>query len=1514
MEISEEGQTTNIDGKEWILVIEKKYRIKLLPKNSNGDLIDYIEGFEYSLSGSDNIKIVSINHSQSFAIIETIGKGKGKINASIIKNNKNELSPSITAQHEIDVTEPIKASPSELNLLYIPGADIHKSLISVIGGSGQYEWTSDNQHASVDKNGVVSAHTLGKSIITVFDSKNKKNFATITVFVNEIGSIKLNQNSSEVLVGGSILSVASILDVKGNQFSSCQRIPLRWSVGKAFSMSSEAASSGNQCFAKIFVAENQGSATITAEVPGLPKIKGESLIFSHPPLSLASSSEILLTVGSSAESKFIGGPVPWPQDKSLFIVRAQANTQSKDAVIVSTRVNYSPFEVYVLATCRLHGTHSISVVTSNKVHPGNPTPVFSTASFNVECRPPGSLEVSVQGDSTSELPNCSGVGVLFPEGVSSSVMRVGSLRSVSARILSDDGRKFTNHSSLVLEWRSSSPSVAEWKGPSTLTTSSTTTANSLLEKTLVMGRGTGSTEVQVLVSRYDKAYLSAAGNAPIPVVSFTNLSKKSLIQTTTEISLTTEKTRLFNHKSESTIVRGVGGTGRFSFTLNNEKVARIETIGNDAVRVFPLSSGTVRIVASDLCLPEISPASIPVMISDVSSVHLEVPRVVSVTDSELPATFTITDTEGNNLEEHWISLLEPQLVVEGGSAVLPQNKLPSSGSFMIKCVEPGLVATRVSIQTTSVRFDSNPVHVEVYAPFHVSPREVTVSLGSKAMFTLSGGPQINKVKSSLTSNASSVAEPILSGNSLQVIALSGGVASIRVNLVDPSNPSTIYGSDTVTVTVSLLTGIRLHSTIHELIVGEKSMLKLRVEGLGGESPIEITRNLGIRLQWSLDNQKVARLVNVYHESGMAPNDDLPLGLLVEALQPGTVTITAKVSSSDNSIFSKAYSHMTASFVVTVSEKFQITSPLVLHMMPGAESTITTNRDVEKERVGSRIIFRALGSDCGKENLPAEVSDRGIIRAKSVGSMLVAISLSGSSETLNIVTVHVAEPMHLNAIPVDFKSRELAQGQSLLVRVIFRSQSGVELISPSMPLQATSDKKDILQIKRNESDSRLFTILGETLGESVVRFSSDAHPQLDDYILIKVGSDISPLSPLVHVGGTINFRLWSDPQGKLRSGRWSSDNEKVIRINPDTGVAQAISEGVCTVSHKTSNGGDVSLTSVSVVKAAEIVEEAQTALDSARGISLLIKSQGGASLLDSQEIQNNLMISCDILPFGNEKIVLAKASYVHSDKSRGHECVVTLQNPLPLLNVKFPEITLVATVKDSKGSQLARTEIPVLFDPGFALAESEVILSRDHPSQRLFVNYATGAFSMTSSDPSRVSVSHVPVNNPFVECFDVSLVNPSQHSKVDGIKLFLSDPAKSKTQILPVLSSRSSSSSSTSSTPSTLSSSTTTTHNNPTITPEDVGPVRILSDGRATAVPWRLIVVMIAAAVALWFAFGHKQVPEFTPLQLTPKNANNNATASTTQAQTPAAPASTTRTPSRMTPIASGSTKSASIIN
>lgn len=80
-----------VEGKEWILVSGKKYTLNLIPKDANGEKLDYTEGYEYEILGKDqnnhNFKVVSIDHKKGVAIIEALNTGKCEIQAKIIKNN-----------------------------------------------------------------------------------------------------------------------------------------------------------------------------------------------------------------------------------------------------------------------------------------------------------------------------------------------------------------------------------------------------------------------------------------------------------------------------------------------------------------------------------------------------------------------------------------------------------------------------------------------------------------------------------------------------------------------------------------------------------------------------------------------------------------------------------------------------------------------------------------------------------------------------------------------------------------------------------------------------------------------------------------------------------------------------------------------------------------------------------------------------------------------------------------------------------------------------------------------------------------------------------------------------------------------------------------------------------------------------------------------------------------------------------------------------------------------------------
>lgn len=116
-----------------------------------------------------------------------------------------------------------------------------------------------------------------------------------------------------------------------------------------------------------------------------------------------------------------------------------------------------------------------------------------------------------------------------------------------------------------------------------------------------------------------------------------------------------------------------------------------------------------------------------------------------------------------------------------------------------------------------------------------------------------------------------------------------------------------------------------------------------------------------------------------------------------------------------------------------------------------------------------------------------------------------------------------------------------------------------------------------------SSNATYTIKAAKQGNAILRIVMLSNPRISDYVRIRVGYAILPSLATVHLGSKVCFttHLTED-----KPGWWSTEDEGIIRIQPETGVAVALSTGRAIIYHKIQDVIDTH-TEIAVTKVHEV---------------------------------------------------------------------------------------------------------------------------------------------------------------------------------------------------------------------------------------------------------------------------------------------------------------------------------------
>ena len=191
--------------------------------------------------------------------------------------------------------------------------------------------------------------------------------------------------------------------------------------------------------------------TIQYSLPTLV-LETSIIIASYPPLTPVDPPDIaILSLGSSYDFLFEGGPAPWVLDKSKYHQELAAD--QPEWVGLYGRGNGVGAGQHVWrVVCRSLGEQSLTLNVGNGPTLKNAHPASETAVVRVSCALPVSMTMTPVVDLSDECPllQSTNQNTRFP-------VKAGQALELDVKVFDEENRAFRNFSSLEWTWRSSDP-------------------------------------------------------------------------------------------------------------------------------------------------------------------------------------------------------------------------------------------------------------------------------------------------------------------------------------------------------------------------------------------------------------------------------------------------------------------------------------------------------------------------------------------------------------------------------------------------------------------------------------------------------------------------------------------------------------------------------------------------------------------------------------------------------------------------------------------------------------------------------------------------------------------------------------------------------------------------------------------------------------------------------------------------------------------------------------------------
>uniref|UniRef100_A0A672RZ39 Nucleoporin 210 n=1 Tax=Sinocyclocheilus grahami TaxID=75366 RepID=A0A672RZ39_SINGR len=656
---------------------------------------------------------------------------------------------------------------------------------------------------------------------------------------------------------------------------------------------------------------------------------------------------------------------------------------------------------------------------------------------------------------------------------------------------------------------------------------------------------------------------------------------------------------------------------------------------------------------------------------------------------------------------------------------LPDSSEEDTATFLVK----GLVIGQTSVSAVVIdkngrKITSAPQQIEVFPPFRLLPRKVTLIVGAMMQITSEGGPQ---PQSNILFSLSH--ESIASVSSLgHVKGLSVGNMSVTgvVQAVDTETGKLVVVSkDQVDVEVVQLKAIRIRAPITRMKTG--TLMPVYVMGLtSSQTPFSFGNALpGLTFHWSVTKRDVLDVHTRHAEASVQLSAEHNFAMSVFGRSKGRTGLRVMVKASvplaghlqDSAL------ELHDEIQIQVYEKLQLLNPEVhveeILMSPNSLLKLQTNRD----GLGS-LSYRVL--DCPDRAALLQVDDKGHLTSGSLtGTASLQISSQeafGVNQTIIVaVKVVTVSYLRLSTSPVMYTSNREAVsaiplGAVLTFSVHFHDSTGETLHSHNSMLSFSTNRDDLVQVGKGSSNGTL-TVRTVNVGLTLLGVWDSEQAGLADFLALPVQHAIHPAeAQRLVVGDVVCFSAqFVNQEGA--SGVWSSSSSALLEIDPRTGAAVARDKGTVTVYYEIPG-------QLSTYREVRLIT----------WTSVLIEGASRTSVSDSMALLHpESSVSCQ-LRFTSSAVDFSPHDVYHThtafDASTGfYSCSLSFKpmsdQQVKVLSLSMTEVEVRAGVQGSlfSGEQLS-VQLPV--SPGIYADQTDIILSNQHPSAELTIYGTAGA--------------------------------------------------------------------------------------------------------------------------------------------------------------------------------------------
>ncbi|XP_060036296.1 nuclear pore membrane glycoprotein 210 isoform X2 [Erinaceus europaeus] len=1427
-------------GDRWVLETGRLYEVTVDVLDKAGNKVHLSDNTRVDTTlPPEFFEVVLSSQNGSYHHIRALKRGQTAIEAALTSvvdqdGGVHTLRVPIWNQQEVEIHVPITLHPNILTFPWQPKTGAYQYTIQALGGSGNFSWSSSSYVvATVTVKGVMTTGSdVGLSVIQAHDMQNPLHFGEMKVYVIEPSSMEFAPCQVEARVGQTLelpLRISGLMPGAAGELvtlSDCSHFDLAVEVenhGVFQPLPGWLAPGAEHCSGVRVRAEAQGyTALLVSYRHGHVHLSARVTIAAHLPLQAVDPSSVaLVTLGSSKEMLFEGGPRPWVLEPSKFFRNVTSeDTDSIGLALLGAPAPRNSQQHWVLVTCRALGEQVIALTVGNKPSLTNPFPVLEPAVVKLLCAPPSRLTLlpvyaSPQLDLACPLLQHN-----------KQVAPVSSHRDPLLALAAYDqqGRRFDNFSSLSVQWESSRPLLAsvEPEPPMRLVSRDEGGGQKKLLglQAISVHQASGTTAVTSTATGYQWSHLDAAGVKQLndPLVPVSASIELILVE---DVRVSPREVTIYNHPGVQAELHIREGSGYFFLNTSATDVVQVayqEARGTAVVR--PLLPGTATVMIHDLCLAFPAPAQADVHVSDIQELYVRVVDKVEI-GKTVKAFVRVLDAHKKPFLAEYFSFMDLKLRAASQIvSLVPLDEAPDNytATFRVHGVAIGQTSlTAIVTDKAGQRINSAPQQIEVFPPFRLVPRKVTLIIGATMQVTSEGGPQpqSNILFSVSDGNVAGVSDVgLVQGRAVGNCTVAGIVQAVDAE----TGKLVVVSQDLVEVEVLLLQAVRIRAPITRMRTG--TQMPVYITGITNkQNPFSFGNAMpGLTFHWSVTKRDVLDIRGRHHEASirLPAQHNFAMNVLGRAKGRTGLRVVVRALDPTAGQLQGLSKELSDEIQIQVFEKLLLLNPEIeaerILMSPNSVLKLQTNRDGV-----AALSYRVL--DAPDKGPLVHVDPKGFVASGSaIGTSIIQVTAQepfGANQTLTVaVKVSPISYLRISMSPtLHSRNQEalaaLPLGVTLTFSVHFHDNVGDVFHAHNSVLNFATNRDEFVQIAKGSANNTC-VVRAVSMGLTLLRAWDPEHAGLSDFVPLPVRQAISPELPSAVVVGDILCLDTALVSLEGLPGTWSSSASSILHVDSKSGVAVARDTGAVTVYYEVS-GHLRTFKEIVVGVPPRIV--AQPVRPSQEGFQELAASRvtvtlgDGSSNLQGQcspkqlaaieNLRPESLLSCqlrfkqDVFDFPAQDVFTAEPGF---DTTQGrYLCAIAMRRltdkQLKHLSTRRTALVVTASLPGTRvPAEPVAAEVP--FSPGLYADQAEVLLSNHSPSAQLKVFGTTevlDSLEVKSGSPAVLAfLKEKSLGLPSSVTYTVGVSDPVAGSQGPlSTTLTFSSPATSQALTIPI---------------------------------------------------------------------------------------------------------------------------------